>query len=166
MTVTPIPLDTRPLVAFVAAARLWLVELMAWLAGVLGVEGRVRAEIRAELRDLQHALAMLAFAQARTHFVLTATPRRSARPFAGPPGTACGRAPASLRLLWRIVPRGLGLKARCAALRRAIDEGARLVRRLVRALARDPVAAMVMTACAGDALDAQAAPGVCAADTS
>lgn len=160
------PFPTDKLRAFVASGRLWLVELLAWLAGVLGVERAVARALRRELDDLHRAVALLVFAEARSALILPSGVLRSRRPSGPPRGFACARENSEMRLLWRSVPRGLGLRARILALAKAIDSIGPLAARFVRRLRRPYAPALILRRIAAEALRPRAHVAAVELDTS
>jgi len=165
------PIDADRLFAALAQGRLWLLEIVAWIADCFG-DGRIGRALRAGLvRDLQAlrrgvagVLVLLAMRR------LPASPPRrpqALRPAHAPRGfRAAGRAE-PMRGAMRQIRTGRGVRGRIAALARVLDDADRWIARLAAWIAREGFTAPLLMVCAPmDAVAPQALVAPPAEDSS
>jgi len=164
--------DTARLRALAAQGRLWLCELLAWLADLFGAGplGRaVRAEVRRDLTRLRQgvtaiiALLALPLAQARAPMALGERPTRPAH---APPGFRRGARCSAMRAAMRLAKRRRAIRAEVGALTHMLDALDHWVERMARRLVRVLVDALVIVVAAVEGLACQAVPAVQPPDTS
>jgi hypothetical protein len=168
MTDAPLfPIDPQTLAAWRTSLRVWLLGLLRWLLGVFGPDIRIPRDVRAEIgAELAGARAEVLDLIGMTAFARLRGAPRSGR-CAPPVWTQTNRSRLCARraLTRGLLPRGRGLRGRIsvllAALRRLDALAMKVIARIAGG-AKGAFRVVIDHAC----IDALAAPGPCACDSS